>query len=122
MADDRNDTQPVWQALAQPTRRGILTLLRRGPVTTTEIVTAFPGLSRFGVMKHVSVLRDAGLITVRKEGPRRLNSLNVVPIRQVYEELVSDYQDIWAGRLTGLKRELAGRDPDPGNEPSPTWE
>ena len=57
------------------------------------------------------VLRDVGLITVRKQGPRRLNSLNVVPIRLIYEELVTDYQDLWARRLTGLKHELESRTP-----------
>ena len=106
MADDR---EAVWKALADSTRRRILSLLRDGPLTTTRIVTALPHLSRFGVMKHMSVLREVGLITVRKEGPRRLNSLNVVPIRQIYEELVDDYQDLWAKRLTGLKRELESR-------------
>ncbi len=102
----------VWKALADSTRRRILALLRRGPLTTTDLVTALPHLSRFGVMKHMSVLREVGLITVRKDGPRRLNSLNVVPIRHIYEELVDDYQDVWARRLTGLKRELES----PGNE------
>ena len=109
MADER---EAIWKALADSTRRRILSLLRNGPVTTTKIVTALPHLSRFGVMKHMSVLRDVGLITVRKEGPRRLNSLNVVPIRQVYEELVTDYQDLWARRLTGLKHELESRTRD----------
>ncbi len=109
MADDR---EAVWKALAENTRRRILALLRKGPLTTSEIVTALPHLSRFGVMKHMSVLRDVGLITVRKEGPRRLNSLNVVPIRQIYEELVDDYQDLWARRFTGLKRELESQTKD----------
>ena len=107
----------VWKALADATRRRILALLRDGPLTTTAIVTALPHLSRFGVMKHLSVLREVGLVTVRRDGPRRLNSLNAVPIRRVYEELVDDYQDLWARRLTGLKRELEteNRDPEKGN-------
>jgi len=46
---------------------------------------------------------------VRRQGPRRFNSLNVVPIRQIYEELVDDYQDLWARRLTGLKQDLESR-------------
>ena len=96
----------VWKALADKTRRRMLSLLRAGPRTTTEIVEALPHLSRFGVMKHMSVLRDVGLITVREDGPRRINSLNVVPIRRVYEELVDEYQDLWARRLIDLKREL----------------
>lgn len=99
----------VWKALADKTRRRMLSLLRTGPRTTTEIVEALPHLSRFGVMKHMSVLRDVGLITVREDGPRRINSLNVVPIRRVYEELVDEYQDLWARQLTGLKRELESK-------------
>lgn len=106
MAGDRD---AVWKALADSTRRRILSLLREGPLTTTEIVTALPHLSRFGIMKHMSVLRNVDLITVRKQGPRRLNSLNVIPIRQIYEHLVDDYQDLWASRLTGLKHELESR-------------
>lgn len=101
-----DDLDAVWKALADPNRRRILSLLRKGPLTTTDVVAELPHLSRFGVMKHISVLRDARLVTVRKEGARRLNSLNVVPIRQIYEELVDGYQDVWASTLTGLKRNL----------------
>ena len=109
MIDERD---AIWKALSNTTRRRILSLLRRGPLTTTAMVAALPHLSRFGIMKHMSVLRDVGLITVRKQGPRRLNSLNIVPIRQIYEELVGDYQDLWAKRLTGLKREVESRTKD----------
>lgn len=100
------DLDAIWKALSAGTRRQILKLLRHGPLATTDIVQAIPDLTRFGVMKHISVLREAGLIKVRKEGTRRLNTLNVIPIRQVYDELVQGYQDVWAGQLTGLKREL----------------
>ncbi len=106
-----SDLDVIWKALADGTRRRILVLLRSGPLTTTAIVKEFPALSRFGVMKHISVLRDVSLITVRKQGPFRLNSLNVVPIRLIYEELVGEYENIWAGTLTGLKRELEEREP-----------
>ncbi|MCG8457808.1 MAG: metalloregulator ArsR/SmtB family transcription factor [Holophagales bacterium] len=118
-----DELEPVWKALADRTRRQILSLLRRGPLPTNEIVTALPHLSRFGIMKHLSVLRDAGLVTARKEGTRRLNSLNVVPIRRVYEELVDEYQDLWATRLLRLGRELEshgrGSDRDPHDTPNP---
>ena len=103
-----DDLDHIWKALADRTRRQILALLREGPLGTTEIVERIPRLSRFGVMKHLSILRDAGLVLVRKDGTRRLNSLNVIPIRRVYEELVSDYQDSWARKLTHLKRDLEG--------------
>lgn len=102
----KDDLDPVWKALADPTRRAILDLLRRNPRTTTEIVEQVPGLSRFGVMKHLVVLRDAGLVQTREEGRNVINSLNVIPIRMIYERWVSDYQDQWARRLTGLKRSI----------------
>ncbi len=98
----------IWKALADKTRRRILKLLRERPLGTTEIVEAIPQLSRFGVMKHLGVLRNAGLVKVREDGPRRVNTLNVVPIREIYDELVSGYEDVWAGQLTDLKRELEG--------------
>jgi DNA-binding transcriptional ArsR family regulator len=101
-----NDLDPVWKALSDPTRRAILDRLRTGPCTTTEIVEAFPALSRFGVMKHIGVLRDAGLVQTRQEGRRTLNSLNAVPIRMIYERWVSGYQDLWASKLTSLKKSL----------------
>ena len=102
----KRDLDPVWKALSDPTRRSILDLLRRGPCTTTDIVEEFPDLTRFGVMKHLGVLRDAGLVTERWEGRRCYNSLNVIPIRMIYERWVSGYQDLWASTLTSLKQEL----------------
>ena len=102
------DLDAIWKALSDKTRRRILKLLREKPLGTTDIVRAIPHLSRFGVMKHIGVLREVGLIKVRKRGTRRLNTLNVVPIRRIYEELVHGYQDVWASQLTDLKRELEG--------------
>src|SRR5262249_54801289 len=80
-----DDMDAVWKALSAPTRREILDLLRKGPQTTTKIVEEFPHLTRFGVMKHIDVLRAAGLINTREEGRQRMNSLNAVPIRRIYE-------------------------------------
>lgn len=64
------------------------------------------GLTRFGVMKHLAVLRQAGLVRTREEGRQVVNTLNVVPIRLIYERWVSDYQDLWVRSLTSLKRSL----------------
>jgi DNA-binding transcriptional ArsR family regulator len=105
MSDDLDE---VWKALSDPTRRAILDLLREGPRTTTEIVEAFPQMTRFGVMKHVDVLRNAGLIQTREEGRQRVNSLNAVPIRKIYERWVSRYQEFWADKLLRLKDDVAG--------------
>jgi DNA-binding transcriptional ArsR family regulator len=94
---------PVWKALSDPTRRAILDLLRDGPRTTTEIVAAFPRLTRFGVMKHLDGLRAAGLVQTREAGRQRVNSLNATPIRQIYERWVGPFQELWTGHLLGLK-------------------
>jgi len=102
----KEDLDLVWRALADPTRRGILDLLRRSPKNTNEIVERIPDLSRFGVMKHLAVLREAGLVHTREEGRTVVNTLNVVPIRLIYERWVSDYQDLWARNLIGLKRSM----------------
>lgn len=111
-----NDLDKVWKALSDPTRRSILDSLRNGPLTTTEIVTLHPGLTRFGVMKHLDVLRDAGLVTDRWEGRSRINSLNVVPIRLIYERWVSGYQDLWASKLLSLKKALEDGAPRKGSK------
>jgi DNA-binding transcriptional ArsR family regulator len=94
---------PVWKALADPTRRAILDLLREKPRTTTEIVETFPHLTRFGVMKHLDSLREAGLVNTREEGRQRWNSLNMFPIRQIYERWVTPFQEMWASQLLGIK-------------------
>ncbi len=101
-----DELDAVWKALSDPTRRSILDLLRQGPRTTTEIVAAFPHLSRFGVMKHIDVLRAAELIQTREEGRQRVNSLNAAPIRQIYERWVSPYEDLWADNLLRLKEDV----------------
>ena len=93
----------VWKALSDPTRRTILDVLRDRPRTTTEIVERFSQLSRFGVMKHLEVLRQAQLVSTREAGRQRVNSLNVVPIRQIYERWVGPFQELWSGELLGIK-------------------
>jgi DNA-binding transcriptional ArsR family regulator len=97
------DLDQIWKALSDETRRTILDFLRSGPKPTTVIVEQFPDLSRFAVMKHLDVLRQAALVVTREEGRQRINSLNVVPIRMIYERWVSNYQDLWANTLLRVK-------------------
>ncbi len=111
-----DDLDGVWKALADPTRRGILDLLRQGPRTTTEIVEAFPHLSRFGVMKHIDVLRESGLVQTREEGRQRVNSLNAVPIRQIYERWVSPFQELWSNQLLRIKDTVEKQKGKPSRE------
>ncbi len=97
------ELDPVWKALSDPTRRAILDLLRSQPRTTTEIVQSVPQLTRFGVMKHLDVLREAQLVQTRESGRHRVNSLNAVPIRQIYERWVSRFEELWSNQLLRLK-------------------
>lgn len=97
------DLDPIWKALSDPTRRKILDILRQGPKTTTEIVDAFSDMTRHAVMKHIDVLRDVGLVITREEGRRRINSLNVVPIRQIYERWVGPFAEMWSSTLLRIK-------------------
>lgn len=95
----------IWKALADPTRRHLLDLLRDRPQTTGALTVHFaPGLSRFAVMKHLQVLQQANLVLVRQQGRERWHSLNAVPLRQVYERWVSQYGSDWATSLLNLKR------------------
>ena len=107
MLDDELDR--VWKALSDSTRRSILDLLRQGPRTTTQIVETFPHLSRFGVMKHIDVLREADLIHTREERRQRINSLNVVPIRKIYERWVGRFEELWASRLLRIKEDAEAK-------------
>jgi DNA-binding transcriptional ArsR family regulator len=75
------DDEPVWRALADPTRRAILDTLRAGPRTTGALAERFP-ITRFAVMKHLGVLVDAGLVTAERRGRERLNHVDPVPLQQ----------------------------------------
>lgn len=100
------DLDQVWKALSDPTRRKILDLLRKGPRTTTEIVEGFPDMTRHAVMKHIDVLRESGLVITREEGRRRINSLNPVPIRQIYERWLGPFSELWSNTLLRLKDDV----------------
>jgi DNA-binding transcriptional ArsR family regulator/uncharacterized protein YndB with AHSA1/START domain len=104
MADETsNGMDAVWRALSDPTRRSLLDALRNGPQTTGQLVARIPTMSRFGVMKHLGVLVDAGLVITRKEGRKRWNYLNAVPLKRVMDRWVSTYEDNWADALIRLK-------------------
>ena len=102
------DSEPVWRALADPTRRAILDALRSGPRTTGALAAAAP-TTRFAVMKHLGVLVEAGLVTVERRGRERLNHLNPVPLQQTYERWVRPS----AAPVAGALLRLADRAEDP---------
>lgn len=93
---------PLWKALADPSRRRILDLLRERPRTTGELGAEFD-FSRFAVMKHLRVLEEANLVAVRRRGRERWNHLNAVPLQQLYTRWIRPYEAEWASHLLGLK-------------------
>ncbi|HEY7151793.1 MAG TPA: metalloregulator ArsR/SmtB family transcription factor [Solirubrobacterales bacterium] len=96
----------VFKALSDPTRRGLLDeLFQRDGQTLTELERGLP-MTRFGVMKHLRVLEEAGLVKTRRSGREKLHFLNPVPIRLVHDRWVSKYAEPWAATLSGLKRRL----------------
>ena len=99
----------LWKALADPTRREILDLLRQRPRTTGELAAAFP-TSRFAVMKHLSVLSEVGLVVSRRRWRERWNHLNAVPLQQLVERWIRPYEAAWASGLVQLKHRVEGPD------------
>jgi len=96
----------VFKALADPTRRSLLDeLFERDGQSLSELEGRLP-MSRFGVMKHLKVLEEAGLVTTKRRGREKLHFLNPVPIRLVHDRWVSKYAEPWASGLIGLKQEL----------------
>jgi uncharacterized protein YndB with AHSA1/START domain len=96
----------VFRAIADPTRRALLDeLFRRDGVTLTSLEQRLP-MTRFGVMKHLKVLEEAGLVLTKRRGREKLHFLNPVPIRLVHDRWVSKYAEPWVATLSNLKRTL----------------
>src|SRR4051794_37142400 len=100
----------IWRALADPTRRALLDLLRDGPRTTGQLAEAFPDVTRFAVMKHLGVLTDCGLVVVRRRGRERWNHLNAVPLRRAYERWMAPFAEKAAVTALRLKDYVEGAD------------
>lgn len=96
----------VFRALADPTRRSLLDeLFKQDGQSLSALEQRLP-MTRFGVMKHLRVLEDAGLVATRRRGREKLHFLNAVPIRLVHDRWVSKYAEPWAATLSGIKKEL----------------
>jgi uncharacterized protein YndB with AHSA1/START domain len=96
----------VFRALADPTRRSLLDELHRSDGQTLSALEERLPMTRFGVMKHLKVLEQAGLVVTKRRGREKLHFLNVVPIRLVHDRWVSKYAEPWAASLSDLKRLL----------------
>jgi uncharacterized protein YndB with AHSA1/START domain len=97
---------PVFKALADPTRRELLDELFREDGQTLGALAGRFAMTRVAVAKHLRVLEAAGLVASRRRGREKLHYLNPVPIRLVYERWVNKYTGAWATGLIDLKREL----------------
>jgi DNA-binding transcriptional ArsR family regulator len=102
----------VFKALADPTRRELLDRLFEQDGQTLSALEEQLPMSRFGVMKHLRVLEEAGLVTTRRRGREKLHFLNPVPIRLVYERWVSRYAEPWASALSELKQDIENNEED----------
>ena len=98
-----DEQDAIFKALADPTRRALLDELHRGSATTGTLCAAHAEMSRFGVMDHLRVLHEAGLIVVERVGRSRLNHLNPVPIREVYARWIQPIAETSADELLALK-------------------
>lgn len=108
MTPQSSDLDTVWRALANPVRREILDRLRAGPLSTSDLVLAFPDISRFAVMQHLGVLEEARLVIPHRFGRLRLNCLNAVPLRQATRRWLDRFDEGAADGLIRLKARLEG--------------
>jgi DNA-binding transcriptional ArsR family regulator len=101
-----DDDGRVFKALADPTRRLLLDrLFERDGRTLTDLESQLD-MTRFGVMKHLRVLEDAGLVVTRRSGREKLHFLNPVPIRLIHDRWIDKYTERRVSALTDLKTRL----------------
>jgi len=96
----------VFRALADPTRRSLLDELFGEDGQSLSALGARFSMTRFGVMKHLKQLEEAGLVVTRRRGREKLHFLNPVPIRLIHDRWVSKYAEPWVAGLSGLKNRL----------------
>src|SRR5687767_9687152 len=96
----------VFRALADPTRRGLLDELFRNDGQTLTALRRRLTMTRFGVMKHLRVLEEAGLVVTQRRGREKLHFLNPVPIRLIHDRWIDKYTEPWAAMLSGLKKTI----------------
>jgi DNA-binding transcriptional ArsR family regulator len=103
------DDDAVFKALADPTRRFLLDrLFEQDGRTLTDLESALE-MTRFGVMKHLRVLEQAGLVVAQKRGREKLHFLNPVPIRLIHNRWIDKYTEPRISALVDLKNELENR-------------
>jgi DNA-binding transcriptional ArsR family regulator len=100
----------VFEAIAEPNRRMILNLLAEGDRTVGELVRAFPSLSQPAVSSHLRVLREAGLVQVRRQAQRRIYAIRPEGWAEL-DAWISKYRSFWEVQLDSLDKHLERRAP-----------
>lgn len=102
-----DDLDPVFRALADPTRRAVLdALFERDGQTVVALCERFPEMTRFGVMKHLTVLEAANLVITHREGRTKQHFLNPVPIQQVADRWIGKYAQPFTRALVDVQQQL----------------
>lgn len=99
----------VFSALASAARRRVLDIVKSNPGCKVGDVVEHFAISRIGVLKHINVLEEAGLLISERAGRKRHLYFNVVPIQMIYDRWTSDYSGLWAGHLTRIKYQVESR-------------
>jgi DNA-binding transcriptional ArsR family regulator len=95
----------IFEAVAEPTRRAVLDLLVERERAAGELVSAFPALTQPAVSRHLRILRESGLVSVRADGTRRVYSLRPTPLGEV-DRWLDNYRRFWDARLDDLEGHL----------------
>lgn len=104
--NDPIDEDGVFKALASPTRRRLLDLLKDQPRTTGDLCQQFGDLDRCTVMQHLRVLEGAGLVIAQRKGRERWNHLDPLPIKHIHDRWISEYATGAVALLSALRAEL----------------
>ena len=112
MVAGMEELESAFRALADPHRRTLLDRLReRDGQALGELEAALPGMTRFGVMKHLRVLEEAHLVTTRRDGRRKFHFLNPVPIRLIADRWISRYAEPLVNQMADVKHHLEATTP-----------
>ena len=106
------DTDKVFKALADPTRRQLLDLLHRNNGQTLSALCADMDMTRQAVTQHLQQLEDANLVAIVWQGREKLHYLNPVPLHEIYARWIEKFERSRLGALRDLKRKLEGADDD----------
>ncbi len=104
------DDDQVFKALSDVTRRLLLDLLFERDGRALKDLESGLAMTRFGVMKHLRILEDAGLVVTRRSGREKLHFLNPVPIRMIHDRWIDKYREREVSALLGLKTDLEKKD------------